>query len=109
MSVAAISRYVLRHKGQVALVWLAITLAGIGLLPWAISQLTDDFTMPGTESGQANAEIIEKYGNGGYALPLVPVVTLPEGTTVDSPGIREELAAIDQRVMESRPEARVAS
>ena len=109
MSVAAISRYVLRHKGQVALVWLAIALAGIGLLPWATGQLSDDFSMPGTESGQANAEIIEKYGNGGYALPLIPVVTLPEGMTVDSPGIREDLAAIDTTVMATRPEARVAS
>ncbi len=109
MSVASISRYVLNHKRRIALVWLVVAIASIALLPWAVSQLSDNFTMPGTESGAANAEIIAKYGNGGYALPVVPVVTLPEGTTVDSPGIREQLAEIDQRVLAVRPEARVAS
>ena len=36
--------------------------------------------------------ILEAYGNGGPGNPLVPVVTLPEGTTVDSPGTRDALA-----------------
>lgn len=67
------------------------------------------FDMPGTESTDANIEILETYGNGGFAPPLVPVVTLPEGATVESPRVREKLAAVFTRVIEARPEARLVS
>ena len=109
MSVASISRYVLQHKLQVVSAWLVVFLAGVVLLPWANGQLTSQFTMPGTESSRANAEIIEKYGSGGYVLPIVPVVTLPDGMTVDSPGIRDQLQAVFDRAQSARPEARVVS
>ena len=52
----------------------------------------------------------ERYGDtGGDTAPLVPVVTLPEGKTVDSPGVRAELAAIDDRLREALPQSRIAS
>src|SRR3954451_2906468 len=109
MSVASISRYVLQHKLQVVSAWLVVFVAGVVLLPWANGQLTSQFTMPGTESSRANTEIIEKYGSGGYALPIVPVVTLPDGMTVDSPGVRNQLQAVFDRAQSARPEARVVS
>jgi RND superfamily putative drug exporter len=39
----------------------------------------------------------------------VPVVTLPQGGEVDSPAVRAELAAIDARLREALPGARIAS
>ena len=109
MNLGSISRFVLRHKGMVALVWLAVVVASVAALPAVFDALSQDFDNPGTESTDANIELIRTYGNGAYAAPLVPVVTLPEGTTVDSPGVRNELAAVFGRISEARPETRVAS
>src|SRR5687767_1522745 len=108
MNVATISRFVLRHKRSVGLAWVVIFIAAIALMPTAMNQLSDDFSMPGSESADANAEIMARYGGvGGFAAPLVPVVELPEGTTVDTPGVREELATVFATIAEARPEARV--
>jgi RND superfamily putative drug exporter len=110
MNVATISRFVLRHKRSVGLAWVVIFIAAIALMPTAMNQLSDDFSMPGSESADANAEIMARYGGvGGFAAPLVPVVELPEGTTVDTPGVREELAAVFATIAEARPEARIVS
>jgi len=54
-------------------------------------QLSQDFSYPGREGYEANVEILRSYGSGGPGNPLVPVVTLPAGTTVDAPGVRERL------------------
>lgn len=109
MNVGQICRFVLGHKTLVAIAWLAVAVASIALMPAVIDRLSTDFDMPGTESTEANVAILETYGNGAYAQPLVPVVTLPEGTTVASPGVRAELDAVFARVTEARPEARTVS
>src|SRR5262245_66279690 len=41
--------------------------------------------------------------------PLVPVVTLPKGKTVDSAGVRSQLAVIDDRLRGALPGSRIAS
>jgi RND superfamily putative drug exporter len=64
--------------------------------------------VPGREGYETNREIADRYGNGGSIVPIVPVVTLPEGTTVDSPGVTEELDAALARVQEALPDARLA-
>ena len=65
--------------------------------------------MPGREGSETNREIAARYGNGGDVVPIVPVVTLPKGTTVDSPGVIEELDAALSRVEGALPDARLAS
>ncbi|HVL23723.1 MAG TPA: MMPL family transporter, partial [Thermomicrobiales bacterium] len=110
MNVATISRFVLRRKALAGLAWLAIFIAAIALMPTAIGQLSDDFSMPGSESADANTAIMQRYGGvGGFSAPLVPVVDLPDGTTVDSPGVKNELAAVFAKIAEARPDARVVS
>lgn len=109
MNIGRISRFVLRHKEMVAGFWLVIVFASSALMPAVMDRLSTNFDMPGTESNDANVEILETYGNGAYAPPLVPVVTVPEGMTVESPGVREELDAVFARVTRARPEARVVS
>jgi uncharacterized membrane protein YdfJ with MMPL/SSD domain len=54
-------------------------------------RLSQEFSFPGQEGYQANVAILEAYGDGGPGNPLVPVVTLPAGTTVDSPGAADTL------------------
>ena len=49
------------------------------------------------------------YGNGGDVAPIVPVVTLPKGKTVDSPGVTRQLDAALAKVEAALPEARTAS
>ncbi|HEX5192171.1 MAG TPA: MMPL family transporter [Solirubrobacteraceae bacterium] len=49
------------------------------------------------------------FGSDRSAAPLVPVVTLPEGKTVRSPGVAAELKHVDERLRDSLPGARIAS
>jgi RND superfamily putative drug exporter len=109
MSTGSISRFVLKHKAIVIVAWLVIFVAGMVLTSAATGQLSENFDLPGTESADANGQILARYGNGAIADPVVPVVTLPEGTTVDTPGIREELAAVDAAIAGAGVPARIAS
>jgi RND superfamily putative drug exporter len=67
------------------------------------------FNIPGKEAFVANSQIAETYGSGGDVAPLVPVVSLPAGTTVDSPGVRANLANAMSRIRNALPHSRVAS
>ena len=78
MSVASISRFVLRHKMLVVLFWVVATVAGVAAAGPATDALSERFDLPGREGTEANAAILERYGNGGFAAPYVVVVTLPE-------------------------------
>jgi RND superfamily putative drug exporter len=86
-----LTQFLLRHKLAVVAAWLVVLVAGgaaAGAVPGRLSQ---EFSFPGEEGYEANVAILEAYGNGGPGNPLVPVVTLPAGTTVDSPGARDAL------------------
>jgi RND superfamily putative drug exporter len=108
--VAALTRWVLGHKRTVVVSWLVLTIVGIALAGPASDALTPGYSVPGKEGWETNEEIVARYGNtGGSTAPLVPVVVLPEGRTVDSPGVRAELAAVDERLRESLPGSRIAS
>jgi putative drug exporter of the RND superfamily len=68
------------------------------------------YSVPGKEGWETNEAIAARYGDTGRITPpLVPVVVLPAGKTVDSSGVRAELAAIDERLRESLPGSRIAS
>src|SRR4029450_12848410 len=53
--------------------------------------LSQEFSFPGQEGHEANVAILEAYGTGGPGNPLSPLVELPAGATVDSPGVRDAL------------------
>jgi len=103
-----LTRSVLRHKRAVAIGWLLLTLVGIAAAGPASSALDQRFSVPGREGWEASQEIERIYGNGGETLPLMPVVTLPNGTTVDSPGVREQLAKIEDTARKAVGDSRVA-
>jgi putative drug exporter of the RND superfamily len=108
--VSSITRWVLSHKRTVVLLWLVVTVAGIAVAGPATDALTPGYSVPGKEGWETNEAITARYGDtGGSTAPLVPVVTLPKGKTVDAAGVRAELAVIDDRLREALPGSRVAS
>jgi putative drug exporter of the RND superfamily len=108
--VAALTRWVLRHKRTVVVFWLVLTIVGIAVAGPASDALEPGYSVPNKEGWETNEEIVARYGDtGGGTAPLVPVVVLPEGTRVDSPGVRAGLAAVDERLREALPGSRIAS
>jgi putative drug exporter of the RND superfamily len=106
----SLTRLVLAHKRLVAGFWLLVTIAAFAAIGPAGDALSEEFTtVPGREGFETNREVADIYGNGGDVAPILPVVTLPEGTTVDSPGVTEELDAALARVEAALPGARLAS
>ncbi len=107
---SSLTRWVLRHKRTVVITWIALTLAGIAAAGPASNALENDFSIPDKESWKTNVQIAERYSgdrNGG--TPLLPVVTLPEGESVRSPGVRADLERLDARLERALPDARIAS
>jgi RND superfamily putative drug exporter len=107
---SSLTRWVLGHKRTVVISWIVFTIAGIAAAGPASDALKNDFAIPDKESWKTNVEIAERYNgdrNGG--TPLLPVVTLPPGDSVDSPGVRADLARIDARLEQALPGTRIAS
>jgi putative drug exporter of the RND superfamily len=105
----ALTRFVLDHKRLVLGFWLAVTIAAFAAIGPAGSSLSQQFDIPGREGFETNSELAAIYGAGGDVAPIVPVVTLPEGKTVDSPGVRAELDAALSKVEAALPESMSAS
>ncbi len=104
---AALTRWVLDHKRLVTGVWVVITIAAFASIQPASDSLSQEFTVPGREGFETNREIAARYGSGGDVAPIVGVVSLPAGTTVDSPGVGAEFDAALTKVQATLPDARV--
>jgi len=72
-------------------------------------RLSVAFDLPGQPGYETNAAIVREFGSGGDNPPLVVVVRLPPGATVDSPGVRGRLASAFGRAAAALPGARSAS
>ncbi len=103
-----LTRTVLRHKRMVAIAWVLLTIVGVVAAGPASKALNQRFSVPGREGWEASQEIERVYGNGGETLPIVPVVQLPQGKTVSSPGLRAELLRLEREVQKAVPRGRVA-
>ncbi len=107
---STLTRCVLAHKRLVVGFWTLVTIAAFAATQPAGNALSDQFTVPGREGFETNRQIAATYGTGGSDVtPIVPVVTLPAGTTVDSPGIVAQLRAAVGKVRAALPESRIAS
>src|SRR4051794_8550594 len=107
---SALTRYVLAHKKTVVIAWVVLTVAGVMAAGPASDALESEFSVPAKEGWETNVAITERYGGtGGDAAPLLPVVTLARGDTVDSPGVRGDLRRLDARLDRALPESRIAS
>jgi putative drug exporter of the RND superfamily len=107
---SSLGRWVLAHKRTVVVCWLVLTIAGVAAVGPASSALQSDPSVPNKEGWATNAAIADKYGaDPGGSSPLLPVVTLPRGETVRSPGVRAGLKRLDARLHTALPGARIAS
>ncbi len=67
---------VLRHRRIVALVWLAVAVAGAATASTTADRLSFEFALPGQAAYETNERIIEQFGGGGGLTdPLLMVVT----------------------------------
>src|SRR5687768_9874543 len=101
----AIAALALRHRRWVFLFWTLMLVAGGALAGRTTSSLTFDFSLPGQPGYVTDLQIADVYGNGGSVPPLIPVVTVPEGTSV-----RDQQAKVDgvfAAVQDQIPEVRV--
>jgi putative drug exporter of the RND superfamily len=107
---SSITRWVLAHKRTVISFWLVLTVVGIASADSATKAMDQKFSVPGKEGWETNMAIADRFGGtGGDSAPIVPVVTLPSGETVDSPGVRAQLAQVDQKLQRALPGSRLAS
>jgi RND superfamily putative drug exporter len=104
----SLTRRVLRHRRLIGIGWLLLTIIGMAAAGPATKALDQKFSVPGREGWDASQEIQQVWGNGGESLPFLPVVSLPAGTTVDSPGVRADLRGVEDAARRAVPGSRVA-
>ena len=105
----ALTRWVLSHKLIVIGFWLILTVVGFASASSATNALSPKFSLPGQEGSETNQAILHAYGQTPDNPPFVPVVTLPVGTTVRSPGVEAQLKAAFARIAQRVPGSRIAS
>lgn len=88
-----LSRFVLARGRLITLLTVIAVALGGGALAIVLANVSERNEYPGLPGYEANQQILQTYGTGGYERPYVPVITLPEGMTADSQAGREALAA----------------
>jgi RND superfamily putative drug exporter len=104
-----LTRWVLAHKRIVVAFWVLLTLVGGASAGSATKALKQKFSVPGKEGWQTNQRIMRDFhGTGGNGAPLLAVVTLPAGRSVDSRAVQSELRAVEARLESTLPGVRLA-
>ena len=99
-----LARFVLRHRPSVAGLWLLLLVAGGVSAGQLGDRLSFDFSLPGQPGYTAGQELLREYGVDTTDT-VVPVVTVPEGQTVDQR--RAEVDGVFAALREQLPELRV--
>ncbi|SEQ07742.1 putative drug exporter of the RND superfamily [Streptomyces sp. yr375] len=85
------TRWVLAHRLPVVLIWVVLTLAGGAMSGSTIDKLSFESRLPDKSSQAANDALAQRFSQtGGKNAPLLLVVTVPEGATLDSAAVREQ-------------------
>ncbi|MHB8234325.1 MAG: MMPL family transporter [Solirubrobacteraceae bacterium] len=106
----SLTRWVLAHKRIVVVFWVLLTIVGVASAGPASKALKQKFSVPGKEGWVTNEQIARDFhGTGGNNSPLLPVVTLPAGQSVDSPRVLGELRGVEARLQRALPGSRIAS
>ncbi|MHA6631546.1 MMPL family transporter [Pseudonocardia sichuanensis] len=88
-----LSRLVLARRGCTLTIIAVLFVLGGAAIALLLPRLSERNEYPDLPGYQANQKIRELVGTGGYERPVVPVVTLPAGTTVDDPAGRDAVGA----------------
>ncbi len=103
----ALTRFVLRHKALVALLWLVVAVAGVMTISGTTHRMTNSFAMPG-QAFRVDNQIVRSYGNGGSQPPYVPVLTVPAGQQVTDSAVAAATGRAFAGAARAIPHARVA-
>jgi putative drug exporter of the RND superfamily len=95
---------VLRHRRIVVVLWIVLFFAGAATAGQLSSRLSLDFSLPGQPGYETEKQIVDTYGQSASS-PLIPVITVPEGQTVD--GSKQAVAAVFDAVRRQVPDVRV--
>jgi putative drug exporter of the RND superfamily len=106
---ARVARWSIDHRWLVVAGWVLLAVAGGLAAARSGSRLSFAFDLPGQPAYQTNTAIARTFGSGGNEPPLVAVVRLPQGVTVQSPGVRRQLEGTFGRAAAALPGARTAS
>jgi RND superfamily putative drug exporter len=101
-----LTRFVLTHKLIVITCWVVLAAAGVLTVGATSKRLSTSFDMPGP-AFTTDAKIRALYLNNGAQDPVVPVITLPAGSTVHSPGVASRLDLAFAAARRVVPTARV--
>jgi len=107
--IGRVARWSVAHRWIVVTGWVLLALVGGLAAAKSGSRLSFSFDLPGQPAYETNTAIVKDFGSGGDNPPLVAVIQLPAGTTVDSPGVRGQLQAAFGSAAAALPGARVAS
>jgi RND superfamily putative drug exporter len=97
------------HRWIVIAGWLILTLVGALAAAQSGHRLSHAFDLPGQPGYETNTAILARFGSGGDDPPLVVAVRLPAGVTVNSAGVKRELASVFDATSRALPGGRVAS
>jgi RND superfamily putative drug exporter len=103
--VTRLSSFVVRHRALVSIFWLLAFVAGAATASGTVDRLKFDFSLPGQPGDATEKAVLAAYGNGGTNAPLLPVVTVPEGTTVTAEA--DAIASVFQNLRTTFPTTRV--
>jgi RND superfamily putative drug exporter len=103
----ALTRFVLRHKALVALLWLVVAVAGAATVSGTTHRMTNDFSMPG-QAFRVDGQIVREYGNGGSQTPYVAVLTVAPGQRVTSPVVAAETGRVFGAIRRAAGDVRIA-
>jgi RND superfamily putative drug exporter len=101
-----LTRFVLKYKLLVLMAWLALAVAGAMTAAATTKRLTNTFAMPGA-AFRTDSQIQSLYLHNGAQDPIVPVITLPAGTTIHTPGVAAQLDRAFGSARQVIPTARV--
>jgi putative drug exporter of the RND superfamily len=97
-------RFVLRHGRLVALAWLIVFLVGGATAGQLSGRLSADFSLPGQPGQVAEKELEQTYGTNSES-PFIPVVTVPEGRSVE--GEKARVGRVYEAIRQQVPGVRV--
>jgi putative drug exporter of the RND superfamily len=103
----ALTRFVLRHKALVALLWLVVAAAGVTTISGTTHRMTNSFAMPG-QAFRVDNQIARSYGNGGSQAPYVPVLIPPAGQRISTPAAAAASGRAFAAIARQLPGVRIA-
>jgi RND superfamily putative drug exporter len=102
-----LTRFVLRHKALVTLLWIAVAAAGVLTISGTTHRMTNSFAMPG-QAFRVDNRIVATYGNGGSQPPYLPVLTVPAGQRVTDPAVAAATGRAFAAAARAVPHTRIA-